>query len=173
MLRSLLDKFFARFHIALAPVRHNRLMWLEVAVITLGAIGAGIFFERDDPFQINGEFPWIWLSPVLIALRYRVAPGFVSSLILIAAWKLMDHLSETHESFPEQFFLGGLIMVMLCGEFSAAWGARLRRAEETNNYLDERLGRMTLRHLLLRLSHDRMEQEILTKPVTLRDALGG
>ena len=173
MLRSLLDKFFARFHIALAPVRHNRLMWLEVAVITLGAIGAGIFFERDDPFQINGEFPWIWLAPVLIALRYGVAPGFVSSLMLIAAWKLMDHLSETHESFPEQFFLGGLIMVMLCGEFSAAWGARLRRAEETNNYLDERLSRMTLRHLLLRLSHDRMEQEILTKPVTLRDALGG
>ena len=173
MLRSLLDKFFARLHIALAPVRHNRLMWLEVAVITLGAVATGIFFKHDDPFQINGEFPWIWLAPVLIALRYGVAPGFVSSLMLIAAWKLMDHLSETHESFPEQFFLGGLIMVMLCGEFSAAWGARLRRAEETNNYLDERLSRMTLRHLLLRLSHDRMEQEILTKPVTLRDALGG
>jgi hypothetical protein len=110
---------------------------------------------------------------VLVALRYGVAPGFVSSLILIAAWKLMDHLSETHESFPEQFFLGGLILSMLCGEFSAAWGARLRRAEETNHYIDERLSRITLRHLLLRLSHDRMEQEILTKPVTLRDALGG
>jgi hypothetical protein len=102
-----------------------------------------------------------------------VAPGFVSSIILISAWKLMDHLSQTHESFPEQFFLGGLILVMLCGEFSAAWGARLRLAEETKHYLDERLSRITLRHLLLRLSHDRMEQEILTKPVTLRDALGG
>ncbi|OIQ99445.1 hypothetical protein GALL_185420 [mine drainage metagenome] len=173
ILKSLFGKFLARLHIALAPVRHNRLMWLEVAVITLGAVAAGIFFERDDPFQIGGEFPWIWLAPVLIALRYGVAPGFVSSLMLIAAWKLMDHLSETHESFPEQFFLGGLILVMLCGEFSAAWGVRLRRAEETNHYLDERLGRMTLRHLLLRLSHDRMEQEILTKPVTLRDALSG
>ena len=76
-------------------------------------------------------------------------------------------------AFPEQFFLGGLILSLLCGEFSAAWGARLRRAEETKHYLDERLSRITLRHLLLRLSHDRMEQEILTKPVTLRDALGG
>ncbi len=173
MLRATLDKFFARFRLALAPVRHNRVLWLEVVVITLGAVATGIIFEHDNPFQINGEFPWIWLAPILISLRYGVAPGLVSSLMLIVAWKLLDHLSATHENFPEQFFLGGLILVMLCGEFSAAWGARLRRAEETNNYLDERLSRMTLRHLLLRLSHDRMEQEILTKPVTLRDALSG
>lgn len=112
----MLDKFFAHFHTALAPVHQRRVMWLEVVVITLGVIAAGIFFEHDNPFQINGEFPWIWIAPVLIALRYGVPPGLVSSLILIAAWKLMDHLSETHESFPEQFFLGGLIMVMLCGD---------------------------------------------------------
>jgi hypothetical protein len=172
-LRSLYQDLFARLHAALAPVRYNRLMWLEVVVITLVAIAFGIVFQHNNPFQIGGEFPWIWLAPVLVALRYGVAPGSVSSLILIAAWKLMDHLSETHESFPEQYFLGGLILSMLCGEFSAAWGGRLRRAEETNRYLDERLSRITLRHLLLRLSHDRMEQEILTKPVTLRDALGG
>jgi hypothetical protein len=157
----------------LAPVRVNRLMWLETVLISLFAIAIGIFFNKNDPFQISGEFAWIWFAPVLIALRYGVAPGFVSSLILIAAWKLMDHLAETHESFPEQFFLGGLILSLVCGEFSAAWSARLRRAEETKHYLDERLSRITLRHLLLRLSHDRMEQEILTKPVTLRDALGG
>lgn len=162
-----------RLRAILVPVIHHRLMWLETVVITLFAIAMGIVFQHDNPFQISGEFPWIWLAPVLVALRYGVAPGFVSSLILIAAWKLMDHLAETHASFPEQFFLGGLIVVMICGEFSAAWSARLRRAEETNHYLDERLGRITLRHLLLRLSHDRMEQEILTKPVTLRDALSG
>lgn len=160
-------------HLALAPVRINRLMWLETVVISLFAIAIGVFFSKNDPFQITGEFPWIWFAPVLVALRYGVAPGFVSSLILIAAWKLMDYLADTHASFPEQFFLGGLILSMVCGEFSAAWGARLRRAEETKHYLDERLSRITLRHLLLRLSHDRMEQEILTKPVTLRDALGG
>ncbi len=172
-LRSLYSDFFARLHLALAPVRVNRLMWLETVVISLFAIAIGVFFSKEDPFQIMGEFAWIWFAPVLVALRYGVAPGFVSSLILIAAWKLMDYLADTHESFPEQFFLGGLILSMVCGEFSAAWSARLRRAEETKHYLDERLSRITLRHLLLRLSHDRMEQEILTKPVTLRDALGG
>ena len=168
-----IDKLLARLRAIVVPVVHHRLMWLETVMITLFAIAMGIVFQHDNPFQIGGEFPWIWLAPVLVALRYGVAPGFVSSLILIAAWKLMDHLAQTHANFPEQFFLGGLIVVMICGEFSAAWSARLRRAEETNRYLDERLSRITLRHLLLRLSHDRMEQEILTKPVTLRDALSG
>ena len=154
-------------------MNHHRLKWLETVVITLCAISLGFFFERNNLFQIGGEFPWIWTAPVLIALRYGVAPGIVSSLILIFTWELLDYLTGNHENFPEQFFLGGSILVLLCGEFSEAWGIRLRRAEETKHYLDERLSRITLRHLLLRLSHDRMEQEILTKPVTLRDALGG
>jgi hypothetical protein len=172
-LRTLFHETLARLNITLAPVRTNRLMWLEVVAITLAAVMVSLFFQRENPFQIGGEFPWIWLAPVLIALRYEVVPGIVSSLILIAAWKLIGYLGNTHDSFPEQFFLGGLILTMLCGEFSAAWNSRLRRAEETNRYLDERLGRITARHLLLRLSHDRMEQEMLTKPVTLRDALNG
>lgn len=172
-IRRLFHTLLEQLNIPLAPVRFNRLMWLEVVVLTLIAIAISMFFQHDNPFQVGGEFPWIWLAPMLIALRYGVAPGIVSSLILIAAWVLMDRLSSAHENFPEQFFLGGLILTMLCGEFSAAWEGRLRRAEETNRYLDERLSRITLRHLLLRLSHDRMEQEVLTKPVTLRDALIG
>lgn len=172
-LRTLFHETLARLNITLAPVRTNRLMWLEVVAITLAAVMVSLFFQRENPFQVGGEFPWIWLAPVLIALRYGVVPGIVSSLILIAAWKFIGYLGNVHESFPEQFFLGGLILTMLCGEFSAAWNSRLSRAEETNRYLDERLGRITARHLLLRLSHDRMEQEMLTKPVTLRDALNG
>lgn len=156
-----------------APLRQPPLVWVEVVVITLCAVALGLFFQYDNPFQVGGEFPWIWLAPVLVALRYGVAPGFVSSLLLIVIWELMDYLMQTHEVFPKQFFLGGLILAMVTGEFSALWSTRLRRAEETNRYLDERLGRITLRHLLLRLSHDRMEQELLTKPMTLRDALGG
>ncbi len=154
-----------------APVLHSRWMWLEVIAITLCALVLGMFFQRDNPFQIGGEFPWIWLAPVLVALRYGVAPGIASSLFLLLAWLLIERVTSNQESFPEQFFLGGLVLVMLCGEFSAAWGSRLRRAEESSRYLHERLSRITLRHLLLRLSHDRMEQEVLTKPVTLRDAL--
>ena len=43
--------------------------------------------------------------------------------------------------------------------------------EETYLYVSERLSRLTKRHLLLNLSHDRLEQEMLARPGSLRDAL--
>lgn len=167
------DSLLARLRRALAPLRSNRWMWLETVVISLCAIGLGLLFQRDNPFQLGAEFPWMWLAPVLVALRYGVMPGIASSLVLLGAWLALSYAAPGKSSFPEQYFLGGLILVMLCGEFSAAWGTRLRRAEETNHYLDERLSRITRRHLLLRLSHERMEQEVLSRPATLRDALTG
>jgi hypothetical protein len=153
----------------LAPVLRSRWMWLEVVVITACALGLGLLFHRDNPFQVRGEFPWLWLAPLLLALRYGVGPGIFSVLMLVAGWEVLNHAHK--DSFPEQYFLGGLILVMLSGEFSGAWNSRLRRTEEARHYLDERLRKITVRHLLLRLSHEHLEQEILTKPVTLRDAL--
>ena len=168
-----IGKLFARLITAFAPLRPSNWMWFETVVISLCAIALGLIADHENPFQIGGEFPWVWIAPVLIALRYGVIPGIVSSLILVGVWELLAYLAPGQGSFPEQYFLGGFILVLLCGEFSAVWGSRLRQAEETNRYMDERLSRITIRHLLLRLSHDRMEQEILTKPVTLRDALIG
>jgi hypothetical protein len=43
--------------------------------------------------------------------------------------------------------------------------------EEAYLYMSERLARLTKRHLLLNLSHDRLEQEMLARPGSLRDAL--
>ena len=62
-------------------------------------------------------------------------------------------------------------MVLLCGEFSDVWRDRNNRMEETYLYMSERLARLTKRHLLLNLSHDRLEQEMLARPGSLRDAL--
>lgn len=168
-----LDSLRVRLRGALAPLHVNRWMWLETVVISLCAVALGVLFQGEKLFQPGAEFPWIWLAPVLIALRYGVMPGIASSVILVLSWMLLAFLAADRSDFPQQYFLGGLILVMLCGEFSAAWSTRLRRAEETNRYLDERLSRITRRHLLLRLSHERMEQEVLTKPTTLREALIG
>lgn len=51
------------------------------------------------------------------------------------------------------------------------WRDRIARMDETNIYVTERLSRLTKRHLLLNISHDRIEQEMLARPGSLRDAL--
>ncbi|MFX5801297.1 hypothetical protein ABTE09_19490, partial [Acinetobacter baumannii] len=51
------------------------------------------------------------------------------------------------------------------------WNARSRRLRGVNAYLEERLTMLTKNHFLLRLSHERLEQDLLSKPLTLRESL--
>ena len=76
-----------------------------------------------------------------------------------------------YDDFPQIYFLGGLILVMLVGEFSSLWQARTRRAETLQLYLDQRLEHLVRQYYLLRLSHDRLEQELIGRPMSMRDAL--
>ncbi|MGH8616903.1 MAG: PelD GGDEF domain-containing protein [Burkholderiales bacterium] len=143
-------------------------VWLETWVLTLLALGIGVFASPDDPFFVDREFPWLWFMPVLVALRYSVLPGVLSAGILLGGWLL---LQPDAAEFPKQYFLGGLLLVMICGEYSSIWRTRLRRMRELNLYLDDRMSRITKRLYLLRVSHDRLEQDLISKPATLRDLL--
>src|SRR5262249_30353052 len=73
--------------------------------------------------------------------------------------------------FPKLHFLGTLILVMVCGEFCSVWQTRLRRLEYVYRQLEGRVSRLTRRHYLLRLSHERLEQDQIGRPITLRSAL--
>ena len=105
------------------------------------------------------------------ALRYGVMPGIVSSAMLLAAWYVFQPDPAVAE-VPKLYFLGGLLMVMVSGEYSGLWRTRLRRMSEVNYYLEDRIERITKRLYLLRLSHERLEQDMLSRPSTLRDAVG-
>jgi hypothetical protein len=157
LIRSLVD-----------PALEGPWVWIETWVMTLLAVGIGVLASPDDPFFVDREFPWVWFIPVLVALRYSVLPGVLSAGILVGAWLLLEPAAAT---FPKQYFLGGLLLVMICGEYSSIWRTRLRRLRELNLYLDDRTSRITKRMYLLRLSHDRLEQDLISKPATLRDLL--
>lgn len=151
-------------------MQHDYRIWLETLWITLAVLVAGAVFHRDNvPLHINEGFPWAWLGPLLLALRYGLMPGLASSLIFVVTWELQS--SQSGAGFPTEYFFGGGLMVVIAAEFGAGWDARLRRAEETARYLKEHLRRITHRHLLLKRSHDRMEHELLGRPASLRGAL--
>ncbi|MBK6638981.1 MAG: DUF4118 domain-containing protein [Rhodocyclaceae bacterium] len=156
----------------LAPEHHAPLsQWLETFALPAIAIGLAWWAVPQDPLLIKAAFPWLWLAPVLVALRYGVMPGLISSTLLLGNWLLADTLGRVSVEFPQNFFFGGGLLVLVCGEFSDVWRDRISRMDETNIYITERLSRLTQRHLLLNLSHDRLEQEMLARPGSLRDAL--
>ncbi len=153
---------------------HN---WAWIALETLVACGAVLAFrlwvEPDDPFGLQAQFPWLWIVPTLLAMRYGTPIGVASVLLLILSWLLLQQhaTGSALADFPREYFLGGLILNLIAGQFSDIWAARTRRLRAVNAYLDERLNTLTKNHFLLRLSHERLEQDLLAKPLTLRETL--
>jgi len=152
-----------------SPLLANRWLWLEAVIIPIIGIGLCWLVSPDDPFFINkGEFPWTWFAPVLVALRYGVMAGIASTGIMLIGYFF---LRPPDVDFPKLYFLAGLIMVMIAGEYSTTWRTRLRRVGELNAYLTERFTRIMNQLNVLRLSHDQLEHDLITQPATLRDAL--
>jgi polysaccharide biosynthesis protein PelD len=146
--------------------------WMETIVITALTLAAGFLVQPSDPLFARGGFPWVWFGPVLVALRYGVIAGIASMVLVVLAWFVGDTLGFVERAqFPKLFFLGGLLLAMVSGEYSGTWRIRLRRLEEVNGYVSTRLDELTKAYFALNLSHDRLEQNLISRPITLRDAL--
>ncbi|WP_421706321.1 PelD GGDEF domain-containing protein [Alloalcanivorax xenomutans] len=169
MLGKLGDNRFARF---LAPPGPGVLAWLEAPAVVLVAVVIGALVRETDPLFLTGGIRWSLVAAMLVALRYGSLLGSLAMLTMLLAWFACKAIGLYPElMFPEQTFLGGYIIVLITGEFADIWRTRLRRAESDAAYALERLHNLTQRHVLLRLSHDRLEENLLTKPFTVRDAL--
>lgn len=153
-----------------SPTTNRRAIVGEVLLLPMIAVALGLWLNPADPLWTGAEFPWPWFAPVVLALRYGPLSGIGGACVLLGAWFALD--IGDHDHFPKLVFLGGLILVMLIGEFSSLWVARTRRAETMQGYLDQRLEFLTHQYYLLRLSHDRLEQDLISRPMAMRDALG-
>jgi hypothetical protein len=150
---------------------------VESVVVMLIALAAGLIFKPEDPLFLNDGFPYAWILPIVIALRYGTLVGILSAMLIVADWLLFygGALGQTsavtvHE-FPRAFFLGGLLLIFIVGQFGDIWAGRMARAHAVNGYLSDRLSTLTKNHFLLKVSHERLENDLLTKPTTLRSAL--
>ncbi len=144
---------------------------VEVAVISLLAMALAWWAHPLDPLALEGGFPWAWIGPLLIALRYGMLAGLLGAALQLLVWIAVGRHGVLLDNLPGPGFFGALILVMLSGEFSGLWRNRLRRLSELNFYHDQRLEELTRQHYLLKLSHDRLEQNLISRPYTLRGAL--
>lgn len=158
----------SRLRHLLAPAAQRPFAIVESIGFTIALVALAWALHRDDPLLLHGAFPWLWIVPTIIALRYGVLLGVGSGLVLAVAWLL---LYPSGAAWPGAYFAGGLIQVIVAGHFGDTWAARTTRANSTNAYLNDRLTALTNNHYLLRLSHERLEKDLLTRPTTLRDSI--
>ena len=175
LLRDLGRRLLPSSQPGIAPPLAWSMAALEAIVLCALAIAFSRWAAPTDPFGLQQEFAWLWLVPALLAMRYGTAIGVIAVSTYIAFWLLLPRLGllihPASSEFPKAFFLGGLVLVLICGQFSDLWTSRTRRLRAVNAYLDERLNTLTKNHFLLRLSHERLEQDLLAKPLTLRETL--
>jgi len=154
----------------LAPAVLRPVAILEV-IIGIGlVVGLCYLLRPGDPLLLGIGFPWIWLAVSVLALRYGALLGVLGGVCIWGAWYAFYGRVEGAE-FPIMFFVGGMAQVVIAGHFSDIWTNRANRVKSINSYLNDRLVSITNNHYLLRISHERLEHDVLTRPVTLRDAI--
>lgn len=158
----------------LAPARgvaSARSAMLELTVLMTAAMALGYAAMPTNPLLLDLGFPWAWLLPLVLALRHGTLAGIGSALMLLGGWFLFHQIGAQPGAFPRSFFVGGALLVLVAGQFGDVCASRQARARSINRYLDERLAALTRSHYLLRISHARLESDLLARPTTLRDTL--
>jgi hypothetical protein len=146
--------------------------WFETLALTAVVMAASFFTEQQDPFRLEGGFPWPVLAPLLAGLRYGFVYAFVSALLILAALGVaMNQQWQVASGFPLAWAIGVVVVGMVAGEFRDMWGRRLHRLEGAYQYRAERLEEFTRSYQLLRLSHDRLEQTVANSGFSLREGI--
>ncbi len=148
------------------------LRWLEVVLITGLVLGLGAWNRPEDPFYIDHSFPWPALAPLLIGLRYGFFMALASGVVILASLGLYLQTENLGvRGFPWVWGIGVLALGLIAGEFRDYWGRRLEKLEASNHYRSQRLEEFTRNFYLLKVSHDRIEQQLAGSSGSLREAL--
>ncbi len=148
------------------------LAWLETLLITAALPALGLLFNGDDPFFLRSSFFWLSLAPLLAALRYGFAHGFVSAALLTAGMLFHVHFANAGAvELPVSSALALAVTGMLAGAWSDWWSQSLAHAKAENAYHRQRLDEFTTAYHLLRISHERLSHRVAASTDSLRDTL--
>ena len=154
-------------------ISYDSYSWVETFAVCLIVLFTGVLARPDDPFfTATGVFPWFILAPVLAAVRYGFSQSFCAALIILFANIMTVKISGRQEwALPGTYSLGMFAIAMLVGEFRDIWSRKLVKLERSNEYRQARLDEFTKAYHVMKISHDRLEQENAGKSNSLVSAL--
>lgn len=141
--------------------------WLEAILLPALALLISTVLDPSDPLLLHGDFPWLLLIPLLIALRYEFLPALLAAVILGSTF--LWHPYPLAQALVVG--AGTVVVALVAAEFASYW---LRR--EAGRALQEEITATRLRQLaddlyVTRVSLDRLEQSLLYQPVSVRTAV--
>lgn len=150
--------------------RFELVVWAEVVLLPLLGLTLAVWLFRARPFTVS-PYPWLWLIPLLLGLRHGLAPAALATLVLAAAGIAADRLGISGQAPPLIQLAGGAFAALSAGQYRSRSREQLEAGNARTDYTEQRLESLTRAFFITRLSHDRLEEALLTQPVTLRAAL--
>lgn len=149
---------------------NKNIAWIEAIVLPLLFYAAAYFFVPYRDALFYHKTVWVWLAPIITALRYGAGLGGLSWLVLIVS--MTFSIKPPPWYYPQSYdALEGFFIALLCGQFRSIWHEKLTRSNQLLQYAQQRLEFLSRVYFMTRISHDRMEQNLISKPVTIRSAL--
>lgn len=157
-------------------IKQHVIAGVETIVITLLFVYTS--FYLNDPFSFKSAFPWVWFAPVLVALRYGSWISLASVTLLSAIWyyltydtSVMNNVDPQSPTYYQLFFLGGFSLTLCCAVLQESWAKKNRQVVAISDYLQQRIQSIHEAYRVLLLSYERLENQSIMKPMTLRTAL--
>lgn len=145
--------------------------WVEAVIVTMIFLSIAFYFNRADPLLLKAPFPWVWFAPVIISLRYGILPAAGSMIIIFIALFYFEPRAILLSIHYRVYMLGGVLLTVVCGEFHSAWDNSKRSYIRLNDYIRHRLNSLNRAFYMMKLSHDRLEKSLISRPLTLRGAI--
>jgi hypothetical protein len=122
-------------------------------------------FNPHDVCLLDSKIPYLLIILAVITLFHGFESGmFAMGLIAFIMWYF-------YPTFEYVDFLILLLMTLLFSQFQYYWSIRIREAELTSEYKSIKLNELSKAFYTLKISHDQLEKNYVTKPMSLRDSL--
>lgn len=151
-------------------VRRELAIWAEIVLFPIATLWLATWLGHLLPSAASA-YPWLWLVPLLLGLRYGLAASVISSLTLAITMFESSHLGWSMNPPSLIQMVGGGFAAICAGQFRSGWNRRLQADGTRMAYAEQRLESLIRAFFITRLSHDRLEEALITQPTTLRGAM--
>lgn len=139
--------------------------YLETFVFVFGYIGIGYLINPDDICILNGKIAYILILLSIITLFH----GFESGMIAITIFAFSIYFG--YDEFQYTQFFNAFMMTLIFGEFHYYWKRKLIKSKADTDYNALKLNELSRAFYTLKISHDQLEKNYVTRPMSLRNSM--
>jgi len=140
----------------------ERIIVLELFVISIAILGVGWLSNKDDPLFLKSEYQILNLLVVALSLYYGFSGGLIFVLILSIGYVLF------YKPFPYIQFLQNLLFALLSSEFRYIWQKKIETANLERAYAEHSADMYRKEFFKLKVEYDLLEESVVTKTYSLR-----